>query len=54
MALEVLRSRGESQANWEGLLEDLVACRLEGLKFLLIVAHGYAGLAAARRPTLAL
>ena len=45
--LAFLRSRGESQADWEGLLEDLYRRGLEGKKLLLIVTDGCAGLAAA-------
>ncbi len=41
------RSRGESQADWEGLLTDLSRRGLEGNKLLLIVTDGCAGLAAA-------
>jgi len=45
--LAFLRSRGESQADWEGLLQDLYRRGLEGKKLLLIVTDGCAGLAAA-------
>jgi putative transposase len=45
--LAFLRSRGESQADWEGLLEDLYRRGLEGQKLLLIVTDGCPGLAAA-------
>jgi putative transposase len=45
--LAFLRSRGESQADWEGLLEDLYRRGLEGRKLLLIVTDGCPGLAAA-------
>ena len=45
--LAFLRSRGESQADWEGLLTDLYRRGLEGKKLLLIVTDGCAGLAAA-------
>jgi len=45
--LAFLRSRGESQADWEGLLEDLYRRGLEGKKLFLIVTDGCAGLAAA-------
>ncbi len=45
--LAFLRSRGESQADWEGLLEDLYRRGLEGKKLLLIVTDGCPGLAAA-------
>jgi putative transposase len=45
--LAFLRSQGESQADWEGLLEDLYRRGLEGKKLLLIVTDGCAGLAAA-------
>jgi putative transposase len=45
--LAFLRSPGESQAAWEGLLEDLYRRGLEGNKLVLIVTDGCAGLAAA-------
>ena len=45
--LAFLRSRGESQADWEGLLEDLYRRGLEGEKLQLIVTDGCPGLAAA-------
>ncbi len=45
--LAFLRSWGESQADWEGLLEDLYRRGLEGKKLLLIVTDGCPGLAAA-------
>ena len=45
--LAFLRSRGEGQADWEGLLEDLYRRGLEGKKLLLIVTDGCPGLAAA-------
>jgi transposase-like protein len=45
--LAFLRSRGESQADWEGLLEDLYRRGLEGKTLLLIVTDGCPGLAAA-------
>ena len=45
--LAFLRSRGASQADWEGLLTDLYRRGLEGKKLLLIVTDGCAGLAAA-------
>jgi len=45
--LAFLRSRGESQADWEGLLEDLYRRGLEGKKLLRIVTDGCPGLAAA-------
>ena len=45
--LAFLRSRGESQADWEGLLEDLYRRGLEGKKLLLIVTDGCPGLAGA-------
>src|SRR6202521_462874 len=45
--LAFLRSRGESQTDWECLLEDLYRRGLEGKKLLLIVTDGCAGLAAA-------
>jgi putative transposase len=45
--LAFLRSPGESQAAWEGLLQDLFRRGLEGKSLLLIVTDGCAGLAAA-------
>jgi transposase-like protein len=45
--LGFLRSSGESQAAWEGLLEDLYRRGLEGKKLALIVTDGCPGLAAA-------
>ena len=45
--LAFMRSRGESQADWEGLLHDLYRRGLEGKGLLLIVTDGCAGLAAA-------
>jgi putative transposase len=45
--LGFLRSTGESQAAWEGLLQDLYRRGLEGKKLLLIVTDGCPGLAAA-------
>ncbi len=45
--LGFLRSRGESQAEWEGLLEDLYRRGLQGKNLLLIVTDGCSGLAAA-------
>jgi putative transposase len=47
--LAFLRSQGESQADWEGLLEDLYRRGLEGENLGLIVTDGCAGLAAAIR-----
>lgn len=47
--LAFLRSSGESQAAWEGLLQDLYRRGLRGRKLLLIVTDGCAGLAAAIR-----
>lgn len=47
--LAFLRSSGESQAAWEGLLQDLYGRGLRGRKLLLIVTDGCAGLAAAIR-----
>ncbi len=41
------RAKGESQAAWEGLLEDLYRRGLEGQNLLLIITDGCAGLAAA-------
>jgi putative transposase len=45
--LAFLRSQGESQASWEGFLQDLYRRGLEGKKLLLIVTDGCPGLAAA-------
>jgi putative transposase len=45
--LGFLRSQGESQAAWEGLLQDLFRRGLEGKKLKLIVTDGCEGLAAA-------
>jgi len=45
--LAFVRSQGESQAAWEGLLEDLYCRGLEGRKLKLIVTDGCAGLRAA-------
>src|SRR5271166_1069213 len=47
--LAFMRSQGESQAEWEGLLEDLYRRGLEGPNLLLIVTDGCPGLAAALR-----
>jgi Transposase, Mutator family len=45
--LGFVRSKGESQSAWEGLLQDLYRRGLKGEKLLLIVTDGGAGLAAA-------
>ncbi len=45
--LAFLRSQGESQAAWEGLLQDLYRRGLTGEKLQLIVTDGCPGLAAA-------
>ena len=45
--LAFLRSQGESQANWEGLLEDLYRRGLKGDGLRMIVTDGCPGLAAA-------
>jgi putative transposase len=45
--LAFTRSTGESQAAWEGLLQDLYRRGLEGHQLQLIVTDGCAGLAAA-------
>lgn len=45
--LGFLRSQGESQSAWEGLLQDLYRRGLVGDRLLLIVTDGCAGLAAA-------
>jgi transposase-like protein len=47
--LAFLRSSGESQAAWEGLLQDLYRRGLRGRKLLLVVTDGCPGLAAAIR-----
>jgi putative transposase len=47
--LAFLRSQGESQADWEGLLQDLYRRGLEGRSLGLIPTDGCAGLAAAIR-----
>jgi len=45
--LAFMRSQGESQVAWEGLLEDLYRRGLEGQKLKLIVTDGCGGLIAA-------
>jgi len=45
--LAFLRTRGESQADWEALLQDLYRRGLEGKNLQLIVTDGCPGLAAA-------
>lgn len=45
--LGFLRTRGESQADWEALLQDLYRRGLSGDKLLLVVTDGCPGLAAA-------
>jgi putative transposase len=45
--LSFLRTRGEGQAHWEALLNDLYRRGLKGDKLLLIVTDGCPGLAAA-------
>jgi putative transposase len=45
--LAFLRTKGESQADWEALLQDLYRRGLKGDKLLLIVTDGCPGLAAA-------
>jgi len=47
--LAFLRSQGESQHDWEGLLRDLYQRGLEGRKLQMIITDGCAGLAAAIR-----
>lgn len=47
--LAFLRSQGEGQADWEGLLQDLYRRGLEGRGLQLILTDGCAGLAAAIR-----
>ena len=41
--LAFLRSQGESQADWEGLLQDLYRRGLEGKHLALIVTDGCDG-----------
>ena len=45
--LAFLRSQGESQADWEGLLQDLYGRGLEGKALAPIITDGCPGLAAA-------
>jgi putative transposase len=45
--LAFLRTKGESQADWESLLQDLYRRGLEGKNLLLVVTDGCAGLAGA-------
>ena len=45
--LAFLRTRGESQADWEALLQDLYRRGLEGKQLQLIITDGCPGLAAA-------
>jgi putative transposase len=45
--LAFMRSKGESEADWRGLLEDMYRRGLEGKNLALIVTDGCAGLAAA-------
>jgi putative transposase len=47
--LAFMRSKGESEADWRGLLEDMFRRGLEGKNLALIVTDGCAGLAAAIR-----
>ena len=47
--LAFLRSRGESEADWRGLLEDMYRRGLEGKSLSLIITDGCPGLAAAIR-----
>ena len=47
--LAFLRSHGESQSDWEGLLRDLYQRGLVGRKLQMIITDGCAGLAAAIR-----
>ena len=47
--LAFLRSQGESQADWEGLLQDMYRRGLEGQQLELIVTDGCPGLGAAIR-----
>jgi putative transposase len=49
--LAFTRSTGESQAAWEGLVQDLYRRGLEGRQLQLIVTDGCAGLAAALQPS---
>lgn len=48
--LAFVRSRGESQVAWEGLLDDLYQRGLDGHQLQLIVTDGCPGLAAALQP----
>jgi putative transposase len=45
--LAFMRSRGESEADWKGLLEDMFRRGLEGKNLALVATDGCAGLAAA-------
>ena len=45
--LSFMRSQGESQTAWEGLLEDLYRRGLKGNNLLLTITYGRPGLAAA-------
>src|SRR3954471_2193375 len=45
--LAFLRTKGESQADWEALLNDFYRRGLKGDKLLLVVTDGCPGLAAA-------
>ena len=45
--LAFLQTRGESQSDWEGLLQDLYRRGLEGKHLQLIITDGCPGLAAA-------
>jgi putative transposase len=47
--LAFMRSQGEGQADWEGLLQDLYQRGLQGRSLGLILTSGCAGLAAAIR-----
>jgi transposase-like protein len=47
--LAFLRTKGESQADWEALLNDLHRRGLKGDKLLLVVTDGCPGLATALR-----
>ena len=49
--LAFLRSQGESQAAWEGLLQDLYRRGLEGRNLLLIVTDGWRRQCSFRRET---
>src|SRR5260370_3766588 len=45
--LAFVRAKSESQAGWEGLLNDLYRRGLRGQRFQLVITHGCPGLSAA-------